>query len=183
MIRLDLSNGYHLKLLEMKDAAALFAQVDKNRKYLSAFLPWVDSTQSIADVENFISKKRELYSSNRGFTLGIWSDDQIVGCVELHEIDWDVGQSSVGYWIAEDFTGKGLATAATRAIVDYGFNNYGLNRIGLSAVAANRKSRAIAERLGFTLEGVLRQYVKLSDGQLADFAMYSVLASEWKQRN
>ncbi len=179
----DLGNGNALKLVEPSHAKPMFELIEKNRDHLRAWLPWVDSTNAISDVENFIKSKREQFAENNGFTMSIWCEGKVAGCIELHAINWHVGSSSIGYWLGQEFEGRGLVTIATRAIVDYAFNTYGLNRIDLRAAAANRKSRAVPERLGFTLEGVLRQSVKLADGQLVDFCVYAVLASEWKQRN
>jgi ribosomal-protein-serine acetyltransferase len=62
------------------------------------------------------------------------------------------------------------------------FEDLGVNRVGLQAEVSNQRSRALAERLGFTLEGIRRQGWVNSDGEPVDMAAYSLLASEWRAR-
>ncbi len=69
-------------------------------------------------------------------------------------------------------------TAAVAALVDDGFDRYRLVRVEIRADVENRASRAVAERLGFQLEGVLRQSYRVLDERYSDDAVYSLLASE-----
>ena len=71
-------------------------------------------------------------------------------------------------------------TQACRAMVAYGFSERGLNRIEIHCAPANVKSRAIPERLGFRIEGTLRQADKLVDGYV-DNVVYGLLASEYAE--
>jgi len=66
-----------------------------------------------------------------------------------------------------------------RALINYSFTELGLNRLVIMAAVENAKSRAIPERLGFTPEGVCRQYEWLYD-HFVDSSMYSLVASEWR---
>jgi ribosomal-protein-serine acetyltransferase len=88
-------------------------------------------------------------------------------------------EAEVGYWLAETYEGRGIITAAVRALLGYLFDEVEVNRVMLRAAVGNMRSRAVAERLGFTLEGVQRQALIL-DEVPTDSAMYSLLASEWK---
>ena len=72
-------------------------------------------------------------------------------------------------------------TASCRAVVQYAFNDMGLNRVVIRCATGNRRSRAIPERLGFTLEGVAKQSEWLYD-HFVDLAIYSLLRSEWSDR-
>ena len=69
-------------------------------------------------------------------------------------------------------------TRAVSALVDHAFSSLGLNRVEIRAAPENRRSRAIADRLGFQLEGTLRQAQRIGD-QYLDNAVYSMLAEEW----
>ena len=62
-------------------------------------------------------------------------------------------QDEIGYWLAEHHAGRGVMTRCCLAVIDYGIGELGLHRIQILADALNRRSRAVAERLGFTLEG------------------------------
>ncbi len=86
----------------------------------------------------------------------------------------------IGYWLGDVFQGRGIMTQACRAMVAYGFSERGLNRIEIHCAPANVKSRAIPERLGFRIEGTLRQAEKLVDGYV-DNVVYGLLASEYAE--
>lgn len=182
MAPIQIGNGNFLKILEKSHAKALFEIIDSNREYLKKWLPWVDGSQTVTDTEKFIESMREQHSNNKGFSAGIWSGENLVGVIGFHAINWDHGHVSIGYWISENNQGRGLMTSATKAMVDYAIHNFGLNRVEIRCATNNVKSRAIPERLGFQLEGVLRQVERLANGT-EDHAVYGMLASDWNQRN
>jgi ribosomal-protein-serine acetyltransferase len=68
-------------------------------------------------------------------------------------------------------------TSCCRFVVRYGFDTLDLNRIQIAAATENRRSRAIPERLGFKLEGIMRQNENLY-GTFVDHAVYSLLRSD-----
>jgi len=70
-------------------------------------------------------------------------------------------------------------TLAVRALIDHAFGAWELHRVMIQAGVGNARSRAVAERLGFTLEGVLREAERYLDGRYIDLAVYGLLASEW----
>ena len=89
--------------------------------------------------------------------------------------------ASVGYWISREMEGKGVVTKCCRVLIDYLFDTMGLNRVQINCNVENARSRAIPEKLGFTLEGTLRE-VEYLDGRFGDWAVYSLLKREWQFR-
>ena len=69
-------------------------------------------------------------------------------------------------------------TAACRALVDHGFDALRLHRAVIRAATENAPSRAVAERLGFRLEGVERE-AQLVNGEFVDLVRYALLSTEW----
>lgn len=178
MFKHQINPHLYLKLLEVPDAEELFHVTDVSRDYLREWLPWVDGTKSADDSRAFIQMTLNQFASNKGFNAGIWWDAQLVGCVGFHPIDWANRKASIGYWLAETFQGNGIMTSATRALVDYAFDVYALNRVEIRAATQNLKSRAIPERLAFANEGCIRQAEWLYD-HFVDHVVYGMLASEW----
>ncbi len=166
-----------LRLLEERHAEELFALTDRNRAYLREWMPWVDPTRTADDTRKFIRGTMEQFARNDGFVAGLWHAGRIAGSIGLHKVDWGNGATSLGYWVSADLQGKGLATRASRAIVDHAFRELKLNRMEIRCGVENKKSRRIPEKLGFKLEGVARQAEKLYD-RFIDVAVYSMLASE-----
>ncbi len=86
----------------------------------------------------------------------------------LHDIDWQGRQCDTGYWVRQSAQGRGFATEAANALVRYGFGALGMRRIGLTHSGGNEASRRIAERLGFSFEGIQRGANILPGGKYAD---------------
>jgi ribosomal-protein-serine acetyltransferase len=87
--------------------------------------------------------------------------------------------ATMGYWLAKSQTGRGLMTAAVRALINAGFQQLELNRIQARIATDNRPSQAVCDRAGLKKEGVSRQAEWLYDHFL-DITINSVLRSEWK---
>jgi RimJ/RimL family protein N-acetyltransferase len=90
------------------------------------------------------------------------------------------GTCEIGCWLEPAAEGRGLITAACRMLLTYAFDERNLHRAEWRCSADNARSSAVAERLGMTLEGVLREAWKVGD-VFYDKQVWSVLAGEWKQ--
>lgn len=173
-------NDVELRLLTPDDAAPLFALVDKNRAYLRQWLPWLDATKSVDDIAQFIKKAQDHLTKSEGVEFGILFRGILVGVISLHNVDAANRRGTIGYWLDADHQWKGIMTTAVRLVLRYGFGTLKLNRIKISCAVGNAKSCAIPKRLGFTHEGISRQYEWLYD-HFVDINNFSLLASEWKE--
>ncbi len=167
-----------LRQLRDRDAEALFSLVEQNRGYLRAWLPWADETLTSNDSRDFIRQSNARFSSKNGLAAGLWYRGTLAGVMGLGTIDWRHKSTSIGYWVGAQFQGKGLTTRACRALVNYAFQDLGLNRVEIRCAVQNTKSRAIPERLGFQQEGILRQVAWNCD-HFEDHVIYGMLAEEW----
>jgi len=91
----------------------------------------------------------------------------------LHDIDWQGRQCDTGYWVRKSAQRQGFATEAANALVRYAFGALGMRRIGLTHSDGNEASRRIAERLGFSFEGIQRGANILPGGSHADRYCYA----------
>lgn len=179
---IPLDNESQLKQLEPRDAAEMFRLIDSNRAYLRQWLPWVDYNVSVEDTAGFIAMKMEQHNNNQGTHYGIWHQGRLAGTLGVHRIDWFNKNTALGYWLAAPFQGRGLMTKAVAVYMDrLVFGSWGLERLAIQAATGNVRSRAIPERLGFQLEGVLR-HIEFLNGRFVDHAVYSMLRSEWQAR-
>src|ERR671911_609539 len=140
------------------------------------------ATRTVVDLKNFIRGALKQFAQNKGFAAGIWHEDRLAGVIGYDPIDWENRSTALGYWLGEEYQGKGLVTAACRALVEHAFGELGLNRVVISCATENEKSCAIPERLGFRREGIERQAEWLYD-RFVDHVTYSALASEWPTRH
>jgi ribosomal-protein-serine acetyltransferase len=169
-----------LRLIEPSDAHELYDVVRANRDHLAAWMPWA-AGQTLEGTVAFIDASRKQLASNQGFQSAIVQDAEIVGVIGYHRVDWANRSTSVGYWLAESAQGRGTITAAASALADHAFDRWELNRLDIRAGVENHRSRAVAERLGFTFEGVLREAERIGDRYI-DHAVYSMLARDWRER-
>jgi ribosomal-protein-serine acetyltransferase len=103
---------------------------------------------------------------------------RLVGWVQL-EINARARSAEVGYWLDAEFEGRGLVTRAVTAVLDYAFGTLGVARVALPTTVDNTRSRGVAERLGFTQEGLLREAAAFP-GERRDLVIYGLLAREWR---
>jgi RimJ/RimL family protein N-acetyltransferase len=141
-----------------------------------------DTTLSIphpyqrSDAERFLTLQAKGAEEGHELIFAVHrqGDGRLVGCASLREIDAEHLQAELGYWIGVPYWNQGFATEAARALVHYGFEHLGLNRIYAHHMARNRASGRVLERIGMQCEGVLRQRVR-KWGRFEDVVLYAVL--------
>lgn len=163
-----------LRQRQPEDADELFALTEKNRDFLRRWLPWLDHCTSPADTLKNIEASLRDAEAGTGLAVNIWQQGRIVGVTGYNSIVRANRIGHIGYWLGEEHLGTGIMTASVHALVDYGFRELGMNRQSIAAAVENRPSRAVAERLGFQLEGVAREAEWLYD-HFVDHAVYAVL--------
>jgi ribosomal-protein-serine acetyltransferase len=168
--------GYELRALRDADAVELHALIEDNRARLARWIQWARE-QTLQDTRQFIARSHAMELDGSGLSRAILADGRLAGVVGL-SIERSNRQGAIGYWLDERSEGKGVVTAAVAALVGDGFDLHQLVRVEIRADVENRASRAVAERLGFKLEGVLRQSYRVNDEQYSDDAVYSLLAVE-----
>ena len=177
-----INDDLHLRLLEDRDAADVFAAVDRNREHLRRWMPWVSDGYSLDDARSFQRRSLEQFARNDGFQAGIFRSGQLAGVIGFHAIDWPNRRTTIGYWLDAAHVGRGIMSAACAAMVDHALTVWKLNRVEVRCATGNDRSRRIPERLGFTLEGVARDAEWIFD-HFVDHAIYAVLAREWPGRS
>jgi ribosomal-protein-serine acetyltransferase len=180
-MKLSFPSGFpgEIRPIQESNTEELFSLVDRNRQYLRGWLPWLDGNTSLADSQAFIHLSKEQHISNRGFQAGAWYKGELAGIIGYHPIDWQNRIVMIGYWLGQEYQGKGIMSAACRSLTSYAFDEYNLNRVEIKCATGNAKSCAIPERLGFTKEGIIREGEWLYD-HFVDLVIYSMLARQWK---
>lgn len=166
------------RLPEERFAEEVAAIVRENLPRLAPWMPWATDDFSVEHVREFIRNNFRQLADNKGFSVQIIFRGQLAGHVGLNSIEWTTRNADIGYWLAAPFEGRGIMTRACRAVMAHAFDKLKLNRVAIYCATGNAKSCAVAERLGFTREGVLRQ-AEFIRGHYHDLAVYSMLASEW----
>lgn len=170
-----------LRLLEERHAEEVFSLLEQNRSHLEMELTWLTDQLSLDDAKEYIRAGLARFADNNGLRAGIWRQDRLAGIVSLHSLVRADRKASLGYWIGASFQKQGLVTKSCDSLIAYSFRELKLNRLEIQCDVGNVRSRKVAERLGFTQEGILRQSW-WSRGRFIDMVIYGLLASEWQER-
>ncbi len=178
MFRIRVETDLHIELLHLLHSKDLFALVDRNREHLRQWLQWVDDTKSMKEIDDFIQRTMKQYADDLGFQVGIFCNNQIAGISGFLPVNKINRIGELGYWLSRDVEGHGIMTRVNEKIIQIGFDSLGLNKIIIHCATENKKSRSVAERLGFKSDGILRQNQWLYD-HFVDHVEYSLLKSEY----
>ncbi len=181
MATIHITEQLLLRAFDIDEFEQLFHTIQASRQHLSPWLNWVAKTTRPEHSLEFIQQAQQQRHNQEALALGIFYANAIVGGIGMHDWDQKTGIAQIGYWISKDYEGKGIVKASVRGLVDYLFGTIGLNKIEIHFVPANKRSAAIAEQLGFRVEGVLRHRV-LRNGRVEDLVVTGLLKAEWKNR-
>jgi ribosomal-protein-serine acetyltransferase len=179
MFRIAVRPDLDLELAVYSHAEPMFRVVEENREHLARWLPWVDGTRSAVDVAEWIRRALEQFARNEGWHAVLSHQGDVVGAVGFKPVDWSNLRVELGYWLAEEYQGRGLVTSAARTAVDYAFREWRLNRVEIRCAVGNERSAAIPRRLGFEEEGMLRQAFRVRD-ELQDLRLFGMVRERWR---
>ncbi|HET6211539.1 MAG TPA: GNAT family protein [Micromonosporaceae bacterium] len=178
MFSVPLAEGAQLRPLEPWQAAEFLANVEHSRPHIAPWVPLAGRVVDLDSARKLLQQYADSQAADTGRLYGIWLDGTLVGCALFRVFDTREGVCEVGVWIAPEAQGRGLVTRAVRHMVDWAIRVRGMSRVEWCNVPTNVRSRAVVQRLGFTLDGVLRSVFELG-GVRQDLEVWSMLAGEW----
>jgi RimJ/RimL family protein N-acetyltransferase len=139
------------------DGKAVYDAIQASLNELKPWMAWAHTKQSEQDVEANIRDSIAKFITREDLRLHLFNKEtgEFIGSSGLHRINWDVPKFEIGYWIDTRYSGKGYITEATEAITNFAFTELNAKRVEIRCDSRNNKSRAIPEKLGFKLEGIL----------------------------
>ncbi|MWC27654.1 GNAT family N-acetyltransferase [Paenibacillus sp. MMS18-CY102] len=157
------------------DGAAVNNAVVESIEELRPWMPWAQALPTLEESESSIRRSRLqfLERSDLRLLLFLKETGQYIGGSGLHRIDWQARKFEIGYWVSTSFGKQGYITEAVDAITDYAIQALQANRIEIRCDSLNQSSARIAERLGFALEGILRNEKCDAAGSLRDTMVFA----------
>ena len=178
-LKFQVNDDFQLRQFEKTDADAVFKTVQENCERLKAFMHWMTDDYSIDHVHAFIDDAESSVKKRESCGFGIFRGIEVKGAIGFVNFDWTSRRTELGYWISRDEEGKGLVTRASKILISHAICEWNMNRIEIRCATMNTRSSAVPKRLGFTLEGTLRQFA-FRNGQMHDFYVFGLLSHEWK---
>ena len=166
----QLGDNLSLQLITPEATPEIFRLTTKNHSRLREWAPWAQDEPTYESAREYVNSRVEAYFRGRSIPCIIYEGREPIGFVELR-IDDDRGIGDIGYWLDADAEGNGIITRACQALMDHG-RTLAIKRFELRIATTNDRSSAVAERLGFELEGVLRQTTPVKNTRL-DTRLYA----------
>ena len=187
-ILLDFPDAFETERLLIRspmpgDGPALNEAVVESLDSLRPWMPWAQTAPTVEASEENVRKGRVrfLERSDLWLLLFLKGTNTMVGGSGLHRMDWDVPKFEIGYWCRSRFEGQGYITEAVRGITAFAFSTLGAQRVMIRMDKRNVRSRAVAERVGYVLEGELRHDARAVDGTLRNTLVFSMLPDEFRR--
>ncbi len=151
------------------DIFKLFGNNEVTRYYNLITLTRIDEAQKIVDY----FQNRMLDGLGVRWGICMYGNEQIIGTIGFNNFTKN-HRANIGYDLMPEYWCKGIMSEALEAIIDYGFTILEVNRIEAEVMAGNIASEKLLTKIGFTNEGVLRQWL-LWNEQYYDMSMFSLL--------
>ncbi|WP_456270965.1 GNAT family N-acetyltransferase [Bacillus sp. AK031] len=145
---------------------------------LKAWLPFAQEIPAVDETEINLRNAHINFLKRDSFRFLIFHKEtnEFIGTTSLLGIDWDIPKCEIGYWINTRWGGHGYMTEAVKALSEFGLDHLHFRRIEIRCESTNLKSRAIPKKLGYVLEGTLRNDDLSADGRmLTDTCVYSII--------
>lgn len=181
MFATRITDRAELRPLEPWQAAEFLAHVDKARANIEPYIPWAELITDEEQARSFLQRYAQRQANDEGRIYGIWLDGELVGGLLFRTFEVRWGSCEIGVWLAAHAEGHGLITRSAQLLIDWALGTRGLTRAEWRCVPTNTRSIAVAQRLGMTLEGTLRQSFPYH-GEIHDLQVWSLLHTDWEQR-
>ncbi|OKP74640.1 acetyltransferase [Paenibacillus sp. P3E] len=169
------SNRLLIRAAQWGDGAAVNEAVHESLAELSPWMPWAQVPPTVQESEASIRRSHLQFMERKDLRMLLYHKDsgQLVGSSGLHRIDWQTRKFEIGYWVRTSCSRQGYISEAVDAITDYAIRELGANRIEIRCDSRNTQSARVAGRLGFTLEGIIRNDKCDVEGALRDTMLFS----------
>lgn len=168
-----------LRRFRPEDAKPMF-ETWANDERVTRYLTW--TPHGTIDVTKFIVNDWcNSYEKDNFYNWAIEFEGKIIGSIGCVSTNDNSEWGEIGYCIGYDFWSKGIVTEATKAVINFLFEEVNLNRIIIEHATKNPASGKVITKCGLTLEGIKREHFKSASGEFLNIASYSILKKEWKK--
>ncbi len=179
MFTIKVDHEITLHLIQENHHHDLFTLIETSRDHLREHMG-ANLAQDKAEVHQLCLRSKKLFAENGAIITLITYQGKTAGLINIQDRTGEgISGAEIGYWLGKDFIGKGIITRAAKTLTDYAFKHWDVQRVFLGIATDNPRSIAVAERLGFTIEGTLRQNDKIN-GKWVDHQIYTMLKQEWQ---
>jgi RimJ/RimL family protein N-acetyltransferase len=162
----ELSDGSILiRTYRPDDVNAVYEAVRESMAELGPWMPWCHPNYAIEETAVWVMARDEAWLKGTDYSFAICDarTGRFLGSVGLNHLDHQNRKANLGYWVRTSATGRGAATAATRLLARWSFEQLGLQRVEIVASVENLPSQRVALKAGAQKEGIMRRALWLND--------------------
>jgi len=162
------------------DGNITFPAIQETQSQLHQWFHDQQIPSSVGETEELLREVRADLLLRRMVHLLIFRQDtgDFIGEARLYRIDWSIPRAALGFWVRSSMQGDGYMTEAVQRITEVSFDVLNLARLEILADADNVATCRVAEKIGYTLEGTLRNHRRRQDGNLGDTAVYAIIPDD-----
>jgi RimJ/RimL family protein N-acetyltransferase len=164
------------------DGPEVNAAVVETIDSLRVWMPWAKTLPTVDESEETMRKARcaFLERSDLWLLLFLKGTSTLVGSSGLAVKDWSVPKFEIGYWCRKRFEGQGFISEAVRGITTFAFETLGARRVEIRCDSRNIRSRRVAVRAGYPLEGKLRNDTLNNEGALRSTLVFAMISADYE---
>lgn len=167
---LKITPSFVLHEMQLDDTAEIFHTIDSQREHLGRWLPFVATTLTVDDSRAFV----QAVVDSPELVFSMRFDGILIGLVGFKETTFDDSRTEIGYWLREDYQGRGLMTSAVRELIRFAMEEQGIHEVFIKCAVGNERSRNIPLRLGFSFRYIEPAAEFVSEGVFRDVEVYSL---------
>lgn len=170
------ADGIVLRPWRLDDAPAVTAACQDSD--IQRWLPLIPIPYTDAEARAFLERSRQSWKSGEsyGFAVDDAETRTLLGSIGIRMLPFSTGH--IGYWVAPQARGRGVATSALKTLSRWAFEELRLGRLELATDPENLISQRVAESAGFRREAILRSALEYQDGRRTDSVLFSLLPDE-----
>lgn len=174
--------GFVLRPYRPGDGKALNEATRASYDHLKPWMPWASDTQTPGEAEEIIWKLAGNYLLGNDFTIGIFEGETLLGGTGFHlRVGPEVWKcAEIGMWIRADRASTGLGTKVLAAMLEWGFGEWGWERLVWRCDTTNLASARVAEKCGMIREGTMISELVGTDGTRRDSHWYALTAAVYR---
>lgn len=165
----------------LTDVPMLFEAARESVATASLWLPWCHEGYSFEESEVWVRSQVQAFKEGSEYAFVILSEsERFLGGCGLNALDLPNARANLGYWVRASARGQGIATEATRLLIQWAFQNTPFHRLEILAATGNGASLRVAEKVGGHREGLLRDRIRVRD-QVQDGVLFSILRRDLRE--
>jgi RimJ/RimL family protein N-acetyltransferase len=163
----------------LSDVEACYSAVRESIDELSPWMHWCHSEISLHEIKDWIDSRPQKWENDEGYHFAIINSEtkSFIGNCGLDHVDLQNRVAEIGYWVRKSCTREGIATCASKLVLDFAFHFLKLQRVEFIIAAKNIISQRVAEKLGAKREGLLRRRLNVRD-IIYDAYVFSIIRDD-----